>query len=149
VLLTGRAGAGKQTIGSDVVAELRARGRASALVDRSAVDHHLGPGIEALAWLCALLVESGVVALVSAPVARRDERERLRAGVPALLEVFVDAPPDRCEARAGRADPTYEEPYAPDLRVPTHDRDPRASVAQVLSFLEAQGLVAPDASDRS
>ncbi len=141
MLLTGRAGAGKQTIGSGIVAELHTRGRPGALVDRSTVDEHLAPAAASLAWLCRLLVESGVVTLVSAPVPSREERERLREAVTHMLEVFVDAPRDRCEARAGHADPAYEEPYAPDLRVPTHDRAASASIAQVLSFLEERGLV--------
>lgn len=81
-----------------------------------------------------------MVAVVTAPVPRREDREQLRTEVPRLVEVFVDAPASQCEARAGRADPGYEEPYAPDLRVPTHDREPRASVAQVLSFLEEHGF---------
>ena len=141
MLLTGRAGAGKQTIGSGVLRELRSRGQPSALVDRASVEHHLGAGIEPLTWLCALLVESGVVVLVSAPVPGRDERERFRAVVPAVVEVFVDAPAEQCERRSGRTDAAFEEPYAPDLRVPTHDREPSASIAQVLSDLEERDLV--------
>jgi adenylylsulfate kinase-like enzyme len=143
VLLTGRAGAGKQTIGREVVAGLRSRGRPAGLVDAAAVDEHLVAS-SSLTWLCRWLVESGTVAVVTAPILGRDERERLRAAVPALVEVFVDAPADRCEARGGRPDPGYEEPYAPDLRVPTHDRAPRASVAQVMSFLEERRLVSGD-----
>ena len=140
MLLTGRAGAGKQTIGSGVVDELRSHGRPAGLVDAAAVEHHLAGGTASLTWLCPWLVESGVVTIVSAGIPGRDERDRLRAAVPELLEVFVDAPVDACEARAGRPDPAYEEPYAPDLRVPTHDRAPRASIAQVLSVLEERGL---------
>jgi adenylylsulfate kinase-like enzyme len=60
----------------------------------------------------------------------------LRAVIPGFVEVHVDAPADVCTARAGVADPAYEEPIAPDLRVPTGDRDERASVAQVVSFLD-------------
>jgi adenylylsulfate kinase-like enzyme len=141
VLLTGRVGAGKQTIGRGVLQELRSRGQPSALVDGASVEHRLGPGIDALTWLCSLLVDSGVLVLVSAPVPGRDERERFRAAVPAVVEVFVDAPADQCEARSGRADTAFEEPYAPDLRVPTYDREPSASIAQVLSDLEERDLV--------
>jgi adenylylsulfate kinase len=146
VLLTGRAGAGKQTIGEGVVADLRGRGLPSTLVGAADVHEHLVSGPESLAWLCQTLVESGAVTVVTTPIPTRDERERLREHVPALLEVFVDAPPERCEERAGRPDPAYEEPYAPDLRVPSHDREPAASIAQVLSFLEARGLMADDAA---
>jgi len=139
VLLTGRAGAGKQTNGNEVVTELRARGRSAGLVDVVAVSQHLVGG-SSPRWLCQWLVESGLMTVVSAPIPEREEREQLRAAVPALLEIFVDAPVDVCAARAGQPDPGYEEPYAPDLRVPTHDRAPRASAAQVLSFLEEHGL---------
>jgi adenylylsulfate kinase len=142
VLLAGRAGAGKQTIARGVVSELRTRERPSAVVDRAALDR-LTSGLEPLTWLCTLLVESGLVVLVSAPVPGREERERFRATVPDVVEVFVDAPAEQCEARSGRSDAAFEEPYAPDLRVPTHDREPRASIAQVLSFVEARGLVDP------
>jgi adenylylsulfate kinase-like enzyme len=145
VLLTGRAGAGKQTIGGGVVAELRSRGRPAGLVDGASVEQHLVAGSASLTWLCSWLVESGLVTIVSAAIPGRDDRERLRVAVPELLEVFVDAPADACEARGGRPDPAYEEPYAPDLRVPTHDRAPRASIAQVLSFLEERHLATGDA----
>jgi len=140
VLLTGRAGAGKETIGRGVVTDLRGRGCPAGLVDDHCVGAHLREGIESVTWLCRFLVDAGVVGIVTTPLPGRDARERLRAAVPELVEVFVDAPADVCATRAGRADPSYEEPYAPDLRVPTHDRAARASIAQVLSFLEERGL---------
>ena len=62
----------------------------------------------------------------------------LRAEVTGFVEVHVDAPADVCTERVGVADPHYEEPIAPDLRVPTHDRDERASTAQLLSYVESR-----------
>ena len=62
--------------------------------------------------------------------------------MPGFVEVHVDAPADLCTARSGVADRHYEEPIAPDLRVPTHDRDARASTAQLLSYLEADDHLA-------
>ena len=144
VLLTGRAGAGKTTIGRGVADELRRRGRPCGLLEADAVDRHLRPGTDSLVWCCTLLVESGTHVIVTTPVPTRAAREELRDAVPALLEIFVDAPAALCEGRSGRADEDYEEPYAAELRVPTHDRDAAASIAQAVSFLEERGVAPHD-----
>jgi adenylylsulfate kinase-like enzyme len=139
--LTGRRGAGKRTIGTAVAESLQRDGRACALLDAEALSSHLahGPadgGLASLAWLVRLLTGNGVTAVVTVDTPRRADRDALRAEVPNFVEVHVDAPAAVCTARAGVADPLYEEPIAPDLRIPTHDRDPRASVAQLLSYVE-------------
>ena len=139
--LTGRRGAGKRTIGAAVAETMRGDGRACALLDADALSSHLahGPadgGLESLAWLVRLLTENGVTAIVTVDAPRRTDRDAVRAEVPDFVEVYVDAPADVCTARAGVADPHYEEPIAPDLRIPTNDRDARASAAQLLSYLE-------------
>ena len=71
-------------------------------------------------------------------------RERLRAELAQLREVYLDIPAKLGAARSGERDDGYEEPYAPDLRVPTYDRDAAASIAQVVSYLEGQGLAPHD-----
>ena len=144
VLFTGRSGSGKQTIGHGVADELRRRDRACAVLDAPGVVRNLQPGADSLVWCCGLLVTSGATALVTAPIPTRAAREHLRDALPVLVEVFLDAPAELCAQRAGRADHTYEEPYAPDLRVPTHDRDPAASIAQTVSFLEERGVAPRD-----
>lgn len=152
VLFTGRAGAGKTTVGQAVADELRRRGRACAVLDEAALEGHLQPGPEALVWCCELLVTSGATAVVTVPIPARADRELLRTAMPGLVEVFLDAPPsvcaDRADDRAARGtaaeSDAFEEPYAPDLRVPTYDRDPSASVAQVISHLEDAGVAPHD-----
>jgi adenylylsulfate kinase len=144
VLFTGRAGAGKATVGRGVAAELRRRGRPCGVLDAVGVEQHLRADADSLVWCCTLFVTSGATALVTTPVATRAERERLRDAIPAILEVFLDAPAALCTERSGRVDTAFEEPYAPDLRVPTHDRDPAASIAQAMSFLEDRGVVPRD-----
>ena len=139
--LTGRRGAGKRTIGAAVAQAVQTDALACALLDAEALSAHLahGPtdgGLASLAWLVRLLTENGVTTIVTVDTPRRADRDALRAEVPAFVEVFVDAPTDVCTARAGVADLLYEEPIAPDLRIPTHDRDARASAAQLLSYLE-------------
>jgi adenylylsulfate kinase len=144
VWLTGRAGAGKRTIAAAIVAELLRRELPAALLDEASVTGRLVNGPDALAWCCNLLTTNGVPVVVAVPVPSRDDRELLRQAVPDFVEVFLDAPAEVCTMRAGRSDDTYEAPYAPELRVPTHGRDAAASVAQVLSFLEDRGVVAHD-----
>jgi adenylylsulfate kinase-like enzyme len=144
ILFTGRSGAGKDTVGRGVAHELRRRGRACALLDATSVERHLEPGTAAIVWCCDLLTANGVTALVTTPVSTRAVRERLRAELPQLREVFLDIPGNVGATRSGERDDGYEEPYAPDLRVPTYDRDAAASIAQVVSYLEAQGLAPHD-----
>lgn len=144
ILFTGRSGAGKDTVGRGVAQELRRRGQACALLDAASVEHHLEPGTAAIVWCCGLLTANGVTALVSTPTPTRAVRERLRAELPHLREVYLDIPGNLGVARSGERDDGYEEPYAPDLRVPTYDRDAAASIAQVVSYLEAQGATPHD-----
>ena len=147
VWLTGRRGAGKQTIGLAVAGALQSEGSPCALLDADTLSAHLahGPsdgGLASLAWLARLLTENGVTTIVTVDTPHRANRDALRADIPTYVEVYVDAPADVCTARAGVADPRYEEPIAPDLRIPTHDRDERASAAQLLSYLEARAATA-------
>ena len=144
VLFTGRTGSGKTTIGRGVAEELRRRGRRCGVLDADGAEAHLRPGSDAIVWCCRLLVTGGATALVTAPIPTRTSREELRDVLPELVEVFLDAPVADCTVRAGRGDDTFEEPYAPDLRVPTHDRDPAASIAQAMSFLEERGIAPRD-----
>jgi len=143
VWLTGRRGAGKQTVGAAAAEALRAAGHPCALLDADALSTHLahGPtdgGLASLAWLGRLLTENDVTTIVTVDMPRRADRDELRSEVRGFVEVYVDAPPDVCMERAGFADPRYEEPIAPALRIPTHDRDARASTAQLLSYLESR-----------
>lgn len=142
VWLTGRSGAGKTTVGRAVTEQLRARHEPVVLLDDDEVGAYLTGSGEtrlALAWLCRLLVTSGVTTVVAASMPKRDDRERLRDEIPGFIETYLDTPTEICEARIGRTD-DYEEPFAADLRVPTFGRDPAASAAQVLSFLEAEEM---------
>ena len=147
IWLTGRRGAGKSTVGRLVAEELETRGVPNVLLDEDepGVREHLrrddaGTPLPAVAWLAAMFAARGVLAIVTVDAPGRDARDDVRGSVDRFIEVYVDAPTDVCAERRGRI-PAYEEPYAPDLRVPTHDRAPAASAAQVVSHLEQQGLV--------
>jgi adenylylsulfate kinase len=148
VWLTGRHGAGKTTVGRLVADELRERGIPHLLLDEEdpGVRVHLqlddaGTPLPAIAWLAVLFAERGVVVLVSVDAPGRAARDDVRGVISRFVEVYVDAPPDVCAQRRGKV-ASYEEPFVPELRVPSHDRSPAASAAQVVSYLEQEGLLA-------
>lgn len=142
VWLTGRRGAGKRTIAALAADAWRAEDRPCAVLDAADLAAHLrlGPtegGLASLAWLANLLTANGVLVIVTADTPRRADRAEVAATVDRWVEVLVDAPPEVCAARSNVEDRGYEEPVAVDRRVPTGDRDARASAALLLSYLEA------------
>ena len=167
---TGLSGSGKSTIAAAVVDELRRRGHRVELLDGDEVRENLSAGlgfskadrdanIRRIGWVAALLARNGVVAVTAAISPYRSVRDEVRSKVDSFVEVYVDTPIEVCEqrdvkglyakARAGEipeftgvSDP-YEPPLAPEVRVVTHDRDPRASAAQVVDYLERAGLTGP------
>jgi adenylylsulfate kinase-like enzyme len=129
-------------VGRLAVETLRAEGHRCAVLDADELAAHLrhGPdddGIAALAWLVGLLADAGVVVVVTADLPRRADRLAFAGLVPGLVEVHVDATPDVCAARAGVEDRGYEAPIGTDRRVPTDDRDPRASAALLVAHVES------------
>lgn len=141
IWLTGRRGAGKRTLGALAAATLTADGRRCAVLGPDDLATHLrsGPseeGLASVAWLANLLTANGVAVIVTVDTPRRADRAAVAARIAGYVEILVDAPPEVCTQRAGRADPAYEEPIAPDHRVPTGDRDERAATALLVSYLE-------------
>lgn len=110
-----------------------------------------------------LFASAGIVTLTAFVSPYRRDRERVRKWVESrgqvgdFIEVFVDAPLEVCEgrdpkglykqARAGKisnftgiSDP-YEPPEKPEIHLSSHDRSPRESAEQVVSWLQAQRIV--------
>jgi adenylyl-sulfate kinase len=167
---TGLSGSGKSTVAAAVVDELRRRGHRVELLDGDEVRENLSAGlgfskadrdanIRRIGWVAALLARNGIVAVTAAISPYRSVRDEVRSKIDSFVEVYVDTPIEVCEqrdvkglyakARAGEipeftgvSDP-YEPPVAPEVRVVTHDRDPRASAAQVVDYLERAGLTGP------
>ena len=145
---TGLSGAGKSTIANLVERRLHALGYHTYLLDGDNVRHGINKdlgftpedrveNIRRIAEVAHLMVDAGLIVLVSAISPYRSERRSARElfDEGEFLEVFVDAPLDVCEqrdpkglyqkARAGTIrnftgiDAPYERPESPDVHLLT------------------------------
>ncbi|WP_108470450.1 adenylyl-sulfate kinase [Rhodanobacter thiooxydans] len=143
---TGLSGAGKSTVANLVERRLHALGCHTYLLDgdnvRHGINRDLGftpqdrvENIRRIAEVAHLMVDAGLIVLVSAISPYRSERRSARELFAAseFMEVFVDAPLAECErrdpkglyrkARAGTIrnftgiDAPYERPEAPDIHL--------------------------------
>jgi adenylylsulfate kinase len=143
-----------EVLDGDVVRENLSKGLGFSKEDRDI-------NIRRIAFVADLLSRNGVpviTAAISPYKAIRDEARKLHEDSGAgFVEVFVATSLEDCEerdtkglyakARAGEikeftgiSDP-YEEPESPEIRVETHDKTPEQSAAQILAYLEAEGLI--------
>jgi bifunctional enzyme CysN/CysC len=143
---TGLSGAGKSTIANLVERRLHALGCHTYLLDGDNIRHGINKdlgftpedrveNIRRIAEVAHLMVDAGLIVLVSAISPYRSERQSARELFAAaeFMEVFVDAPLEECErrdpkglyrkARAGTIrnftgiDAPYERPVAPDIHL--------------------------------
>ncbi|HZX70798.1 MAG TPA: sulfate adenylyltransferase subunit CysN [Rhodanobacter sp.] len=143
---TGLSGAGKSTIANLVERKLHALGYHTYLLDGDNVRHGINKdlgftpearveNIRRIAEVAHLMVDAGLIVLVSAISPYRSERRSARELFDGaeFLEVFVDAPLEECErrdpkglyrkARAGEIrnftgiDAPYERPETPDIHL--------------------------------
>jgi len=148
VWLTGLSGAGKSTIANLLEKRLYAAGRHTYLLDGDNVRHGLNKdlgfteedrveNIRRVAEVARLMVDSGLIVLVSFISPFRSERAMARALVreDEFIEVFIDTPLAEAErrdvkglykkARAGDlknftgVDSPYEAPEVPEIRIDT------------------------------
>ncbi len=166
--LTGLSGAGKSTIANLVETELHQRGNHTYLLDGDNVRHGLNrdlgfsdtdrvENIRRVAEVARLMVDAGLIVLVSFISPFRSERELARSlfADGEFIEVFVDTPLAVAEARdpkglyrkarSGRLpnftgiDSPYEPPEAPELRIATSDIRPEQAAATLVAELERRG----------
>jgi bifunctional enzyme CysN/CysC len=117
--------------------------------------------VRRVAEVSRLMVEAGLIVLVSliAPFRRDREAARLCIGGDDFVEIFVDAPLDICErrdskglyrkARAGALpgftgiDSPYEAPVDPDLHLHADRETPEQLARRVVAHLERRGALTP------
>ena len=170
VWFTGISGAGKSTIANALERRLHALGCHTATLDGDNVRHGLNrdlgftdadrvENIRRVAEVAKLMVDAGLLVLVSFISPFRAERDSARAlvGAGEFVEVFVDTPLDVAErrdrkglyrkARAGSLphftgiDSPYEPPPSPEVRIDTVTTNVEESVDQIVTQLRAQGIV--------
>ncbi len=162
---TGLSGAGKSTIANQVEQRLHTLGRHTYLLDGDNVRHGLNrdlgftaedrvENIRRVAEVARLMVDAGLIVLVSFISPFRDERRMARDlfGTGDFAEVYVDAPLELCErrdpkglyakARAGElrnftgVDSPYEPPLDPELHLRTENESVDVLARRVVEYLE-------------
>lgn len=170
IWLTGLSGSGKSTVARRAEQLLLERGVHVYVLDgdniRFGLNKDLGfspedrtENIRRIGEVAKLFVDAGVVALTAFVSPFKADRDKVRALVPAgdFIEIHCAAELGVCEqrdtkglyakARAGEIkeftgiSSPYEAPEAPELRVDTGSQTLEESVAQVLAFLQAEGVI--------
>jgi bifunctional enzyme CysN/CysC len=164
IWLTGLSGAGKSTVANALEQRLFALGRHTYLLDGDNMRHGLNrdlgfteadrvENIRRLSEVARLMVDAGLIVIVSAISPYRSEREAARArfGAGRFVEVFVSTPLSVCaerdpkglyaKARRGEIkgftgiDAPYEAPESPEVVLSTDRLSLEDSVAQILAAL--------------
>jgi bifunctional enzyme CysN/CysC len=169
--LTGLSGAGKSTVANLLEQMLHESGRHTVLLDGDNVRHGLNrdlgftdedrvENIRRVAEVAKLMVEAGLIVLVSFISPFRSERRMARDLVAAdeFVEIYVNTPIEICEARdpkglyklartgklpnlTGLGSP-YEPPEQPEVIVDGGGREPPEVLAErVLSVLKDRGII--------
>jgi adenylylsulfate kinase len=167
---TGLSGSGKSTLAKAVEKRLVERGVCAYVLDgdnvRAGLNANLGfapedrsENIRRIGEVARLFNDAGVIVLTAFISPYRADRERVRRILPPgdFIEVFVDCPLEVCEARdvkglyerarAGEipdftgVSAPYEPPLAPDLRLPSAERDVPWCVGAIVEHLEQRGIL--------
>jgi len=170
VWFTGLSGAGKSTVANLVEKKLHALGRHTYLLDGDNVRHGLNKdlgfteadrveNIRRVAEVARLMIDAGLIVLVSFISPFREERRMARAMVQdgEFCEVFVDTPIGVAEqrdpkglykkARRGELpnftgiDSPYEAPERPEVRVDTTVLAPEDAAEMIVAHLRATGVL--------
>jgi bifunctional enzyme CysN/CysC len=170
--LTGLSGAGKSSIANRVEAELHRRGQYTYLLDGDNVRHGLNrdlgftdadrvENIRRVAEVAKLMIDAGLIVLVSFISPFRSERQMARAlfDEGQFFEVHVDTPLSVAEerdpkglykkARRGELkhftgiDSPYEPPERPEIRIDTTEASVVEATESVIQMLERCGVLPP------
>jgi adenylyl-sulfate kinase len=176
VWFTGIPSSGKSAVAREVFQRLLNRGLAAELLDGGGVRESLSRGLgfskddreehnRRIGYVAKLLSRNGVIALCAAVSPYRETRDEIRRNTTNFVEVFVDCPVDVAEgrdkdgwyARARRGEveeftavnAPYEAPVAPEVHIHSDIESVETAARQVVSKLEAMGLVPPAGQEDS
>ena len=170
VWLTGIPGAGKSTVANLVERQLHASGFHTTLLDGDNLRHGLTKdlgftdadrveNVRRAGEVARLMVDAGLIALVSLVSPFRNERDTARAtvGADAFVEVFVDTPVELAAewdtkglyAKAASGElpnltgvgSPYEAPERPDVHLPMTELSPEQAADRVVAALREAGLL--------
>ena len=168
---TGLSGAGKSTVANLVEKKLHALGHHTYLLDGDNVRHGLSrdlgfsavdrvDNIRRVAEVARLMVDAGLIVLVSFISPFREERQMARGLVNEgeFFEIFIDAPLSLAESRDPKGlykkarrgelknftgiDSPYEPPEHPELHIETARLAPDDAAEAVLETLRRAGTIA-------
>lgn len=167
---TGLSGSGKSTVADLVEQRLQTLGKRTMLLDGDNVRHGLNrdlgftdedrvENIRRVGEVAKLMVEAGLITLVSFISPFRSERQMVRELLDAdeFVEIFVDASLQTCEARdpkglykkaragqlpnfTGIGSP-YEAPPSPDLRLPADEETAERLADRVIDHLRQRAMI--------
>ena len=164
IWLTGLSGSGKSTLANALEVALTEQGKHTYLLDGDNVRHGLNKNlgmsdedrtenIRRVSEVAKLMVDAGLVVVTAFISPFRADRDAARALFDdgEFVEVFVDAPLEKCEerdpkglykkARAGEIkeftgiDSPYEAPAKPEVVINTADNDIEACVRQLIAAI--------------
>jgi len=170
---TGLSGSGKSTVANLVEQKLHDIGRHTVILDGDNVRHGLNrdlgftdadrvENIRRVAEASKLMVEAGLLTLVSFISPFRDERRLARSLVEEgeFIEIFINTPLEVCEqrdpkglykkARAGEIknftgiDSAYEAPENAELIVDTGKLTAEQAADEIVAYLESRGYLSRD-----
>jgi len=137
VWVTGPEQGAAEAIGEELARRLAARRVAVEVLDprTPGIDALAGEGLERrAAFVAGLLVRHGVAVVIALPVAARAMRERVRAELGRMIEVYARP----AHESAGT---TYEPPERPEVEITVPEPAPGAGVEQALRTLEVLDLL--------
>jgi bifunctional enzyme CysN/CysC len=167
--LTGLPSSGKSTLANLLEKRLYAADRHTYTLDGDNIRHGLNrdlgfsqadrvENIRRVTEVARLLVDAGLIVIVSFISPYRAEREQARASFAPgeFIEIFVDTPLEECErrdpkglyakARRGEltnftgVDSSYEPPLSPEIRLDTIRNTPEECIDQIMSLLQLGDL---------
>jgi adenylyl-sulfate kinase len=172
VWFTGLSGSGKSTLAEMLVHVLEERGHRYELLDGDVVRTHLSKGlgfskedrdtnILRIGWVAERLTYHGAAVVCSAISPYREARDRVRASIPAFVEVFVQCSVEECARRDRKGlyekafrgeitgftgvDDPYEPPVDPEVVVDTEHLTPQECLDILVRRLEELGHLRPAA----